>query len=119
MGEAGDKEFLNDSVEDVSPTLKKTTCTRSKEYLTKEEEDILADIRALHEEAMATKDRLKVLRVNPNTDASRQLTKLSMDHERLALTDKLNDLRRKRNELDKHREEAHHRKMVTLGHEAP
>jgi len=39
--------------------------------------------------------------------------------ERQALMDELDDLRKNRKELDRLMEEAHHRKMVLLGHRKP
>lgn len=43
----------------------------------------------------------------------------SISPERQALIDELDDLRKNRKELDRLMEEAHHRKMVLLGHRKP
>lgn len=111
---------LNGDMGDACSSLENTVCTRYKEYLTKEEEAVLTNIRALSEEASATKKKLKNLdsRLETGTLVGETGVEL-IDRERQALIDKLDALKKKRKELDGQREEAHHRKMVMLGHEDP
>jgi len=112
--------FFNDVVENGCSPSGENGCTRFKEYLTKEEEAILLEIRTLREEALDIKNRLKSLKDSTAGDVSQCQTGIqSTYHERQTLLDKLEDLRAKRNELERLKEEARHRKMVMLGHEDP
>ena len=109
--------LLNHHGESPCASLEDAVCERYKEYLTKEEAAVLAKIRALRDDVLAIKGRLKSLgSLDAGTDEGETQ---SMGCERQALLDKLEDLRKRRKKLNKLLEEAHHRKMVMLGHESP
>ncbi|RJP57600.1 MAG: hypothetical protein C4549_04945 [Deltaproteobacteria bacterium] len=57
-------------------------------------------------------------RATGDMSGSQEETQL-ISPERQALIDELDDLRKNRKELDRLMEEAHHRKMVLLGHRKP
>ena len=119
MAETDKIEFLlNHKGESPCASLEDAVCERHKEYLTKEEAAVLAEIRVLRDDVLVIKDRLKILgkRVDAGTDEGETQ---SMSCERQALLARLEDLREKRKKLDELLEEAHHRKMVMLGHESP
>jgi chaperonin cofactor prefoldin len=91
-----------------------------KDCLTKEEEVVLADIRALREKAINIKNRLKRMEGRITGDMSGCQEEIqSVSAERQALIDELDDLRKNKKELDRLMEEAHHRKMALLGHKEP
>ena len=107
---------LNEIVESTCASIGDADCARSKEYLTKEEAFILAEIKKLREAFLAAKNRLKRLEVCLGNETEACETGVTTPNYQV-LTDQLADLRRKRQALERLREEAHRRKMVMLGHE--
>ncbi|MEW6614303.1 MAG: hypothetical protein AB1401_02370 [Thermodesulfobacteriota bacterium] len=109
-----------DNTEDTCLYSGEAACLGFNDCLTKEEEIILADIRALSEKAMNIKNRLKLMegRTTGDMSGSQEETQ-QISPGRQALMDELDDLRKNRKELDRLMEGAHHRKMVLLGHRKP
>jgi archaellum component FlaC len=95
-----------------------TTCTKFKEYITKDEEEILAEMRAIRKEAQELKDRINDLENQVPIDTTQPGIQ-SKENELRVLTKKLEHLKENWKRLDIQREEARHRKMVSLGHEEP
>lgn len=95
-----------------------TTCTKFKEYVTKDEEEILSEMRAVRKEAQELKDRIKHLKSQRSIDTLQPGIQ-SKENELHILIDNLGCLKEKWKKLDMQREEARHRKMVSLGHEEP
>ncbi|MDY6853378.1 MAG: hypothetical protein SWO11_01525 [Thermodesulfobacteriota bacterium] len=107
------KEKQNDCI-----FSQETTCTKLKEYITKDEEEILAEMRAIHKEAQELKDRINDLE-GQGPIATPQPEIQSKENKLHALTERLERLKEDWKRLDIQREEARHRKMVSLGHEEP
>ena len=95
-----------------------TPCTKLKEYVTRDEEEILAEMRAIRKEAQELKDRINDLEGQGSTDTPQPGIQ-SKENELHILTEKLKSLKENWKRLDMQREEARHRKMVSLGHEEP
>ena len=107
-----------DDSDDTCSFFDETFCTRSKDYLTKDEEAVLADMRTVREKAQEIKARLKSLEGTATTETSESQDGIrSMDSLRQALIAELDSLRERWKKLDTLRKDARHRKMVMLGHE--
>jgi cytochrome c553 len=108
------------------------SCTAFVDYLTREEEEILALMRETKERATELKARmreiareldphevesLKAYHDGPEKPSEGEPGELRQDWVRCQ--SELEELRRLWRELEKKKEEAHHRKMVLLGHRNP
>ena len=118
MAESEKTEFLLHDRENPCAPFGDFVCERNKEYLTKEEAAVLAKIRALRDDVLAIKEKLKRLETCLDSGTDQRETE-SLDYDRQTLLDRLEELREKRKKLDALLEEAHHRKMVLLGHVSP
>ncbi|MDY7031806.1 MAG: hypothetical protein SVY10_07845 [Thermodesulfobacteriota bacterium] len=115
-----EKSQENNELERSCFYLDEAPCTLFKDYLTEEEETILFDIRAIQKKATQVKNRLKSLDRSETENALEGSAQgKSKEEERRFLQEELNELREKRKELNKQKEDAHHRKMVMLGHVKP
>ena len=107
-------------------------CTRFQDYLTKEEEEVLRMMRDLRGQAVRLKGKIKDIEKSVRTDnADRPAHVLSEEEKERLLaekglfdewrdcTDRLEELRSAWKEWQVKKEEAHHRKMVMLGHRPP
>ena len=107
-------------------------CTRYKDYLTQEEEEVLRMLRDLREQAVRLKGKIKniektvrteypdsAVHAIPEEEKERLLAKKGLFDEWRDCTDRLEELRAVWKDWQVKKEEAHHRKMVMLGHRPP